>query len=229
MTGRTDVLLVVLLVLFSLGAGMAQTPVPVKFVSTQPAFAKLALTADGQKVLLLAADESGGTGTGYDTIYADANLNSVIETAEQVKRAGTSEYDPYTPIVFPFGYNDSAAGLKEPLKLTVTRSAMGSGFAVSLRVLLRHKGQDWEYYFRQPLTLVTDLAKAPVLAARPLTVNLQTRMGNGLGMAATLAAGTFSISCYAPQGSPQVRLRVLGADGQTVSDTTAPLDRLGYG
>ncbi|MBU0611104.1 MAG: hypothetical protein KKI08_24710 [Armatimonadetes bacterium] len=230
MPGRLDSLVLTMaLLLLSLSVAVAQTPVPVEFVSAKPAFAKLALTADDQKVLLLAGDESGGTGTGYDTIYADTNFNSVIEAAEKVTRDGNAEYDPYKPLSFDFGYNAKSAGVKEPLVVTLTKSYMGSGFAVSMRVRLRQDNQDWEYTFRQPLKLVTDLQKAPVLAPRPLTVNLQTRPGNGLGIAATLSAGDFSISCYPPQGSPLVRLRVLNADDQTVSDTTVPLDRLGFG
>jgi len=230
MPGRVcSTLLMTALLCLSLSVTQAQTPVPVEFVSAKPAFAKLALTADDQKVLLLAGDESGGTGTGYDTIYADTNFNNVIEVAERITRAGDSEYDPYKPISFDFGYNANAAGVKEPLVVTLTKSYMGSGFAVTMRVRLRQDNQDWEYTFRQPLKLVTDLQKAPVLAPRPLIVNLQTRPGNGLGIAAALSAGDFSISCYPPQGSPLVRLQVLGADGRTVSDTTVPLDRLGFG
>jgi len=217
------------LLAFGASAVFGQAAEAVKFISDKPAYARLALTADASKVLLLALDESLGTGKGYDTVYADTNFNGVIEASEKLERAGNADYDPFKPLNFDFGYNAAAAGVKEPLVLTVSRSYMESGFAVALQVRLVQDGQNWEYTFRKPLTVSTDLKKTPVLSPKPLTVNVSTRPGNGLGIAATLSAGDFSISCYPPQGSPSVRLLVQGADGQTASDETVPLDRLGYG
>jgi hypothetical protein len=226
---RAPVLLIVWLTAFSLSVVCGQTAEPVKFISEKPAYAKIALTADEQKVLLLALDESGGTDSGYDTVYADTNFNSVIEAAEKLAAAGNSDYSPFKPISFGFPYNQSGEGAEEPLVLALTRSYQASGLAVSLRVRLRQDKQNWEYTFRNALSVSTDLDKTVVQSPRPLTVNVLTRPGNGLGIAATLSAGDFSIGCQTPQGSPQVRLLVQAADGKTASDATVPLDRLGYG
>lgn len=221
--------MVLLLVACVLSAGQAQAPTPVQFVSAHPSYAKIALTADGQKVLLLALDESGGTDTGYDTIYADTNFNGVIEAAEKVQSTTDAGYSSFKPLNFDFPYNPQGVGVTQPLVLTLGRSYLESGVAASLRVILRQGGQNWEYTFRRALPVSTDLAKTRVLTASPLTVKLITRTGNGLGLAASLSAGDFDISTYTPQGSPRVRLLVQGTDGQTASDTTVPLDRLGYG
>lgn len=225
---RLSAPLVVLLTVLSLSMAFGQAAEPVKFVSEKPTYAKIALTADAQKVLLLALDESGGTGSGYDTVYADANFNGIIEAAEKLA-AGNADYSPFKPLSFDFPYNPYGEGVKDALVLTLSRSYQASGFAVSLRVRLRRDTQDWEYTFRQALPVSTDLDKTTVQSPRPLTVNVLTRPGNGLGLAATLSAGDFSLSCYAPQGSPQVRLLVQAADGKTAGDETVPLDRLGYG
>jgi len=225
---RLSAPLVVLLTVCSISMAFGQTVEPVKFMSEKPTYAKVALTADAQKVLLLALDESGGTGTGYDTVYADTNFNGVLEAAEKLA-AGDSDYSPFKPLSFDFPYNRYGEGVKDPLVLTLSRSYQASGFAVSLRVRLHQDAQDWEYTFRQALPVSTDLAKTAVQSSRPLTVNVLTRPGDGLGIAATLSAGDFSLSCYTPQGSPQVRLLVQAADGKTAGDETVPLDRLGYG
>ena len=214
---------------------LAQTPEPVKFVSAKPAYAALALTADGQKVLLLAFDESAGTGKGYDTVYADTNFNNVIEAAEKVKPQGdvTSSYAAYTPLAFSFGYNKFGQDVEQPLALTLTRVPLpyggGSGFAASLTARLKQDTAAWEYTFRGDLQLAMDRKDVVVASAKPLTTQVTTRPGDGLGIAVRLAAGDFSISCYSPEGSPQVRLLVKNANGQTVSDATMPLDRLGFG
>lgn len=42
--------------------------------SKNPRYAKVTLTGDGSKVLSIVFDESKGTGTGYDLIYAHANI-----------------------------------------------------------------------------------------------------------------------------------------------------------
>lgn len=202
---------------------------PVKFASAKPGYAKVALTADGSKVLFLAFDEAHGTGKGYDTVYADTNFNGVFERTEKLQRAGNANYDPFKPLNFGFAYNSEGAGVKEPLVLVVSPSYSESGFAVALKARLAQGGQEWEYTFRKSLTFASKLETAPVLAPRPLTVDLTTRQGNGLGIAAALGAGEFSINCYPPEGTPRVRLLVQGADGTTVSDDTVPLDRLGYG
>jgi len=55
-----------------------------KFVSKNPKFAKIAITQDGSKVLAVAFDESKGTGTGYDTLYADTNFNDKFDKSEKI-------------------------------------------------------------------------------------------------------------------------------------------------
>lgn len=216
----------------SISAGFGDTPEAVKFVSKKPAYAKIALTADEQKVLFLAFDESGGTGTGYDTAYADTNFNNVLEAAEQVPATGdVTGLSGLKPLVFDFGYNAHAEGVEEPIVVTLSRSYVSdTSVAVALRVRLREDQQDWEYTFRRTVPLNTDLEKTVVQSPRPLTANVRTQMaGGGLGIVATLAAGDFSIYCRTPQGSPHIRLLVQNADGKPVSDEAVPLDRLGYG
>jgi len=214
---------------------LGQTPEPIKFVSAKPAYARIALTADQQKVLLLAFDESAGAGTGYDTVYADANFNEVIEAAEKLKPQGdatSSSYVTYAPLVLPFGYNDSAKDVDKPLALSLTRAPAtygGGGFSTSLTARLKQGDATWEYTFRRSLQLAMDPKSAVPATTQPLTAEISTRSGYGLGIAVRVSAADFTLSCYTPQGSPQVRLVVTDAAGKTVSDATVPLDRLGYG
>jgi hypothetical protein len=227
-------LLVVASIVVCVSPTPAQTPEPVKFVTAKPAYAKVALTADEQKVLLLALDESGGTGTGYDTVYADTNFNDVIEAAEKLKPLGdaTASYVTYAPLAFAFGYNDLGKGLEKPLALALTRVASGDGggrFSVSLTARLKQGDATWEYTFRGALQPTADRQQVVAATTQPLTTEITTRPGNGLGIAVRLSAADFTLSCHSPQGNPRVRLVVKNQAGKTVSDTTVPLDRLGYG
>jgi hypothetical protein len=215
---------------------LGATPEPVKFISAKPAYDAITLTGDEKKVLLLAFDESAGTGTGYDTVYADANFNNVIEATEKVAVQGdaTASYVTYEPLNFDFGYNDAAQGLDKPLVLTLSRAPQptggGNGFSASLSARLKQDDVAWEYTFRRNMQLFMDRKDVLPHSTRPLTTLVTTRPGGaGLGIAVRLAAGDFSISCYSPQGSPQVRLVVKNEAGETVSDATMPLDRLGFG
>lgn len=231
---RAFVAVLVVSFVMSVSMSFGQTPEPVKFVSEKPAFAKIGVAADESKVLLVAFDESKGTGSGYDTLYADTNFNGVLEAAEKVdvESGADSSYTTFKQISFPFGYNENAAGVENPLSLTLTRSAWLAGapeFAATLRVRLREGEQDWEYAFRKTLLTAPEAATAAVQAPRPLTANVRLQPGAGLGIAITLGAGDFTLNCRTPQGNPQIRVLVLNANNETVSDATVPLDRLGFG
>lgn len=221
-------------VMMSASTSFGQTPEPAKFASEKPLFARIGVAADDSKVMLVAFDESGGTGTGYDTVYADANFNDVLEAAEKVavESGAGSSYVTFQAISLPFAYNANGAGLDNPLTLTLTRSSWMAGgpeFSATLRVRLREDDKNWEYVLRKTIQTSPERDKAEVQAARPLTANVRLQRGAGLGIAVTLSAGEFSLSCRTPEGNPQIRVLVLDAEHQTVSDATVPLDRLGYG
>jgi len=55
------------------------------YFSGKPLYAALFLDAQGDKVLTLVFDESAGTGKGYDTIYADLNLNGDLTDDKPIK------------------------------------------------------------------------------------------------------------------------------------------------
>lgn len=70
--------------IFLLRAGYSFATPP--FKSAHPRFAKFAVTQDGSKVMLVAFDESKGTGKGYDTLYADTNCDGKLDPSERVSR-----------------------------------------------------------------------------------------------------------------------------------------------
>lgn len=62
----------------------AHSSASIDFESQKPRFAKISVTRDDSKTMLLAFDESKGTSTGYDTLYADTNFNGKLEPSEKL-------------------------------------------------------------------------------------------------------------------------------------------------
>ena len=227
---------VLMFIMISFSAGLAQ-PQPVRFKSEKPAYSKIALTEDEQRVLLLAFDESGGTGSGYDIVYADTNFNGVLEASEKLQPQGdgTGSYVLMKPVVFPFPYNKHGQGVEQPLVLTLNRSPLpyggGNGFTANLQVRLLDGDNEWQYTMRGRLQMYMDVADVLAQSTQPLTAKVTLPPEpERLGVAVTLAAGDFTLNCRTPEGNPRVRVQVLNRATQAVaSDQTVPLDRLGYG
>ncbi len=108
-----------------LGLACAAEPVKEpKYVSDNPLYAKVALDEKGSKVLSLVFDESGGTGKGYDTVYADLNFNGDFRddepkkaTLERLTRLTTSCTFP--PIDVDFLYSEKAKGVEKPCSISI--------------------------------------------------------------------------------------------------------------
>ena len=205
---------------------------PVQFTS-KPVYTKIAVTQDGSRILAVAFDQSKGADGPCDVAYADANFNGIFEVSEKLtpELKGQVLVFPTTNLQIP--YNASVEGTKNPVTVSLTRSSApygGERISCVLRPKLAAGEEKWEYEFRKDLQLFTDLDEALVASAEPLTTDITARAGTGsLGIAVRLSAGDFSIYCRPPQGSPWVRIVVQSADGETASDTTVELDRLGFG
>lgn len=225
---------VVVFIMISFSAGFAQ---PVRFKSEKPAYSRIALTGDEQRVLLLGFDESGGTGSGYDAVYADTNFNGVLEAGEKLQPQGdgSGSYVLMKPVAFPFPYNKHGEGVEQPLVLTLNRAPLpyggGNGFTATLQVRLLDGDNEWQYTMRGRLQMYADVADALTHSTQPLTAKVTLPPEpERLGIAVTLAAGDFTLNCRTPEGNPRIRVQVLNKATQAVvSDQTVPLDRLGYG
>ncbi len=133
------VLLVASLLLVPLGvfAGAAQ------FKSQKPRYVKVALTESGSKALLVAFDESKGTGTGCDVLYADADFSGTFEDAEKfspkVEKCSTGIHCYFPVVKLNVPYDEKAKGVPNPcrVQLSYQRHSVAPPSATSTGRILR--------------------------------------------------------------------------------------------
>lgn len=105
---------------------------PVGFKSAKPLYARVALNQDGSKILSVVFDESEGTGTGYDVLYADVNFNGGFENGERFEKApppnvqSTGLIPPgwssntFQPITVNVPFNEKAQNIANPCQIVFT-------------------------------------------------------------------------------------------------------------
>lgn len=148
---------------------------PATFKSRRLLHGKIALNEDRSKLVSVVFDESGGTRTGHDTLYADVNFNGRFEEDEkleatEVKRYGTwLSTSTFTPITFNVPYNKKvtqvsapaepskadnttpkAEDISDPCRITLSyrqypRAGVAEDFSVTAVLKLRENEAIWEY------------------------------------------------------------------------------------
>ena len=142
-----------------------------KYVSGKPAYRFFALGPEGTSILAMVADESKGTGAGYDTLYADLNANrDLTEKDERFPLKAT--YKPKRRfgkgfVVFRLAGWGTTIITERPLTIPdpkfTYRISAGSGFVLITTVL---KDRSWGFPMRVMDDTVpwgTKKASAPVI------------------------------------------------------------------
>ncbi len=194
----------------------AMTELP-SFKSKRPLFGKLALNEDGSKVLSVALDESSGTRTGHDVLYADLNFNGRFEQTERFDAASANRHgswlasSSFPPLDMDVPYNKEAQGISRPCQLTsgyrqYPRHGVPEDLSVTVRFRLREGNTTWEYAFSGSATPSKRLDKATIwrpcekpgleITAKPDG----TRKAN-LGVGLELTASENKLECW-KEGQP---------------------------
>jgi len=109
-----------------------QALAPATLKSSTPRYAKVTLNEDGSKVLSVMFDESQGTGTGYDVLYADVNFNGRFDNDERFEKAPPSRElrtgfvplgwssNTFQSIIVNVPYNAKGEGIPNPCEITFT-------------------------------------------------------------------------------------------------------------
>jgi len=243
------VILMFLTVAPSCLADPAKEPV---YSSEKPLYAKLALDEKGSKVLTLAFDESQGAGKGYDTVYADLNLNGDLTDDKAIKgtlrRYGRSNTTcSLRPIAVDVPYNEKAQGVKKPWELVINyhqstrRRLFGliqgetyRSFFLAGTMRLKDQRGEWVYSLSTPLEPAKSLAEASPIALRgKCTLQVETKpdpqkKGN-TGIAAHLRLGTSMFRCSNGGQPVKAQVRVTSQEGKTVHSEDVLSNKLFFG
>lgn len=220
--------------------------------SKKPLYAAVVLDEAGTKVLTLAFDESAGTGKGYDTLYADVNVNGDLTDEKAIKgtllgQGGWRVSCAFSPIVVDVPYNEKAKGVAEPWRLTFnyyqfTRTKLfglvrGETYRQSSfegQVRLKDESWVWQYSFSSSVELAKSLAEASPIAFRgkPMlqveTKRDPQKKGN-TGIAAHLRMDTNLFRCFKGDQPITGHVEIKDEEQKTVHSEDVSSDRLVFG
>jgi hypothetical protein len=218
---------------------------PISFNSKRPLYGKLALTKDGSKVLSVVLDESGGTRSGHDLLYADANFNGRFEesercAADKVKRYGKwLSSSSFAPISLNAPFSEKGKEIPHPCEVTLgyrlyPKPGVPEDISVEAKVRLREGDDLWEYTIKGNLLPAKTLSKAAVSGLNCVpTLQITTRpdekrKGN-MGIGLELVAGEHEIEC-SKEGKPvEAHVEIRTPDGKVVHRGDATLDKFTFG
>jgi hypothetical protein len=214
------------------------------YSSDKPLYALVMLDEDATKVVTIVFDESQGTGKGYDTIYADLNLNGDLADDQPVKGVlSEAKYSvdwkfPVLSLSVP--YNERGTGIESSWEFAIAHYKYGSGeqsrlsFPVVVTMRLKDRSGVWEYTWSDILYPVAKpgVAVATPLVGRPILIlqaKADMKKPGNVGLAANLIFDGPRIYCKR-DGTP-VAGSVLIADeqGKTILSEEVSSDQLSFG
>ncbi len=223
--------------------GAAKEP---PYRSQKPLYAFMVLDEEYAKVLELVLDESEGTGKGYDTLYADFNLNGNL-TDDEVLKGTMRKSESILSCRFPaiesgVPYNEKGKGVEKPWEITISyvQYGMGQGeqmdrrFSLAAKVRLKDESEVWEYSFLETLYRVEKPEGVPAADfAGKVTLLLETKPDQEkeghTGIAAYLRVGPTSFRC-GKGGQPAIpRLQIKDAEGKIIHSEDVSIDKLRFG
>ena len=216
-----------------------------RYKSKRLLYGKLALTEDNAKILSVVLDESGGTRTGYDVLWADVDFDGTFEESEKFVATAANRQESwlvsssFLPIPLGVGYSRKAEGVSNPSEITLgyrsyPRRGVAEEISVVARFRLREDSSVWEHVFSGGIIPSKTLAKAPVWEAKK-QLSLQVfaqpdgyRKGN-LGVGMTLASVGNRLECFKDGERVKAHVEIKTPDGQVVHKGDATLDRFTFG
>jgi hypothetical protein len=190
-------------------------------------------------------DESGGTRTGHDILYADVNFNGRFEEGEKFQAADVKRYgtwlstSTFAPIAFDVPYNEKAGGIPDPCRITLSyRQYPRAGVAEDLLVIavlkLREKKALWEYTLSGSGKLskrIEDVELWRVNAAPKIqiTTRADERDKGNIGIGLGLKAGETELECRKAGEPIKAHVEIKKPDGTVVHEGDATLDKFVFG
>jgi hypothetical protein len=220
--------------------------------STKPLYAAVVLDEAGTKVLTLAFDESAGTGKGYDTLYADVNVNGDLTDDKTMRGNRSGPRGSSSTCSFPFTmdvpYNEKSKGVEKPWEFYVdfheytptklfglVRGQTQRYLSIGGKLRLKDEAGEWEYSFSSGLPPAeTRDAASPIgfrgkPALRVMTQPDRQKEGN-TGIAAYLTLDPIILSQCLKAGQPvKAHVLVKNEEGKTVHSEDVSHDKLTFG
>jgi len=220
--------------------------------STKPLYAAVVLDEAGTKVLTLAFDESAGTGKGYDTMYADLNVNGDLTDEKAIGGNRSGLRGSSSTCSFPFTmdvpYNEKSKGVEKPWELYVdfheytptrlfglVRGQTQRHVSIGGKLSLKDEAGEWQYSFSSGMQPAeTRDAASPIgfrgkPVLRVMTQPDRQKEGN-TGIAAYLSLDPVVLFQCLKAGQP-VKAHVLVKDvqGKTLHSEDVSHDKLTFG
>jgi len=213
------------------------------FRSDRPHFARLLATPAYDTALWLILDESGGTATGYDLVYADFNYDGAIGEGEvargQAGGSGEMVFGRFPSFGVPEPGNPGQAAAEKPRVTLGYQSYSGKRF-FTVSALIRMEGESdrpedtWQYQVSAHLGTGTGPATAPLtrLGGDPaLRIDARPDAGrrNTIGIGLTVTFGGAFCDPRTAAGSPDAEVTIRDAAGKVVHNAVQRLDRFCFG
>jgi hypothetical protein len=220
---------------------------------------KVALAEDGSKLLSVVLDESKGTGSGYDVLYADTDLNGAFDEAEKVtaktwKCSPTGLHCDFPAVKVSVTPKSEALGKTCGCEITLNyakhtyttegttilgqqsapTTTTSENFGASSNIKVGEGASQWEYSFSQAIKASQKPGDAPVwnFLGTPklaLTSKADDRNPGQLGIGLELMTGETRIDGKKGTTAINARVEVRKPDGKVVHKDEGPADKYGLG
>jgi len=217
---------------------------PASFQSRRLLYGKLSLTEDRSKILSMVLDESNGTRTGHDLLYADVNFNGTFEeseklTAVKVKRHGSwLSTASFAALNFDVPYNEEAQGIANPCQVSLgyrqyPRAGVAEDFSVTMRLKLKDGTTVWDYSARgsaRPSKRPEDAVIWTLPGPRMGVATQPDKNKNGhLGIAIEVSVGEGEFDCRKGGLPIEAHVEIKKPDGEIVHRGDATPDKFRFG
>ncbi len=203
--------------------------------SDSPLYARLSVSEDESRVMVLMLDESGGTGAGYDTLHADTNFDGKLTREERLETTESEDYGNFAVAQFaPMELAADDSPSDQPRTISFYYLGRPDEGMNSLRVsiVLDASGQaDREMpqcLLGGELELVRSPEQSPVwrCAGQP-SLEIQTEPVGSTSLGVALTAKVGDADLWSSETEVDVVIRT--ADGEVVNRDHGYLRDFGFG
>lgn len=215
------------------------------FKSAHPRFAKFAIAQNGSKAMLVAFDESKGTGKGYNTLFADTNYDGKIEASERVGKPGDntdSVFIPFPQVRINTRFNADAKSASVPTEFAfyytkLTNETAGDpaeNFSANVTFELRQGKVPYDYCLTANFIPSYTVKKAPFLDFRGIpSIKAETKPDTSkegfTGISLSLMVGKWNVSTTGNEGPMTAALTIRDANGKRIESRIDDLSNFGFG
>jgi hypothetical protein len=212
------------------------------FVSSSPSYVNLYLTEDKSKILKLAFDESKGTGTGYDTLYASVNFasgfrkykaRSKTETKKTSKGKIKTTFFSFPDIKLKTRYNEKAKKASCPylLKLTYRKNSKGSKLLINNNIQLCDESGVWDYSVECYIKPSTNSGKPPFYSffnAKPQLRASTKPYKKKIAIVLNLITGGLTLTCKKGRFPAKAYVLIKDQNGKKVHKGSKGVEKFTY-